>query len=108
MVRKIENRDSLPECSCGAVFTRIIDRPMVIGEIPSYHSPTDGRLITSRSERKADLARSKAIEWEPGIEKDIERRRKHLADEAFKPISDGIDNIVRDLNNAGKLETSDA
>lgn len=36
--------------------------PMVISDIPEYRSPIDGRMITSRSERREDLRRNNCVE----------------------------------------------
>lgn len=41
--------------------------PMIISDIPEYASPVDGRMITSRSERRDDLRRNNAVEWEPSM-----------------------------------------
>lgn len=87
---------------------RIISRPMIQGEITPFHSPTDGRLISSRKEWREDLSRSNALPWEPGIEKDIARRGESEREKAFKPISDAVDNLVRDMNVCGKLENLNA
>lgn len=43
--------------------------PMIMQPIKEYHSPIDGRLITSRHERDDDCRRNDAIPWEPGIGK---------------------------------------
>lgn len=106
--RRIDARNDMPLCACGNVTERILDRPMVMAEITPYTSPYDGRTIYSRSERRADLAQANAIEWEPGIEKDIARRQEYLKEESFKPIADTVDDIVRDLNVSGKLENLNA
>lgn len=80
---------------------------MVQAELTPYLSPNGG-LITSRAERREDLRKSNAIEWEPGIEKDIARRKQENIDASFKPISEAVDNIVRDLAVCGKLENANA
>lgn len=36
--------------------------PMVISDISDYRSPVDGRLISSRSERREDLKRNNCID----------------------------------------------
>jgi hypothetical protein len=36
--------------------------PMVLSDIPEYASPIDGRMITSRSERREDLLRNNCVE----------------------------------------------
>jgi hypothetical protein len=106
--RKIDQRDFLDPCPCGAMPERILEAPAIRPEIPAYHSPTDGRLITSRKERREDLARSNALEWEPGIDKDIARKRQYNIEESFKPISEAVDSIVRDMVVCGKLENVNA
>lgn len=44
-----------------------IAMPMIISDIPEYASPIDGRMITSRSERRDDLARNGCVEYEPSL-----------------------------------------
>ena len=39
--------------------------PMVRSDIPEYRSPIDGKLITSRSHRREDLARNGCVEMDP-------------------------------------------
>jgi len=108
MYRSIADRHNVPVCGCGDLFSRVLDSPMVMPELNPYHSPTDGRLISSREERRKDLQRSKAIAWEPGIEKDIARRKEDQINDSFKPIAAAVDTIVRDLNTSGKLEQQNA
>jgi hypothetical protein len=36
--------------------------PMIMSDIPEYASPIDGRMITSRSERREDLLRNNCVE----------------------------------------------
>lgn len=48
-------------------FAGAIVMPTVISDIPEYRSPIDGRLITSRSERRDDLKRNNCVEWEPSL-----------------------------------------
>lgn len=39
--------------------------PMVMRDIPEYASPIDGRMITTRSERREDLIRNDCYEVDP-------------------------------------------
>lgn len=48
-------------------FAGAIVMPTIISDIPEYRSPIDGRLITSRSERRDDLKRNNCVEWEPSL-----------------------------------------
>lgn len=105
--RRVAERDNLDPCECGGVISRVIDKPMV-AIFPEYDSPLDGRPITSRAQRNEDLRKAKAYEWEPGIEKDIARKKEYEKAAAFQPISDAVDDIVRDLNTSGKLENLNA
>jgi hypothetical protein len=41
--------------------------PTIISDIPEYKSPIDGRVITSRSERRDDLKRNNCVEFEPSM-----------------------------------------
>lgn len=39
-----------------------IAAPIVVSDIPEYRSPIDGKLITSRSHRREDLARNGCVD----------------------------------------------
>jgi hypothetical protein len=41
--------------------------PQIMRDIREYSSPIDGRVITSRSERREDLKRNNCIEWDPAM-----------------------------------------
>ena len=41
--------------------------PFIVSDIPDYHSPIDGRLISGRSQRREDLKRNNAVEYEPSL-----------------------------------------
>ena len=43
-------------------FANEICAPHVISDIPDYASPIDGRMITSRSERRDDLKRNNCVD----------------------------------------------
>lgn len=47
--------------------SRPISMPMIISDIPEYTSPIDGRMITSRSQRRDDLKRNNCVEYEPSL-----------------------------------------
>jgi hypothetical protein len=62
-------------------------------------------MVNSRAQRKEDLKRCGAIEWEPGIDKEIARRKEAVKEEAFKPIEAAVDRIVTEMAVCGKLES---
>jgi len=41
--------------------------PFVVSDIPDYTSPIDGRVISGRVQRREDLKRNNAVEWEPSM-----------------------------------------
>ena len=103
--RKIAERDeNLPIC-CGTAVHRIIKPISVVADIQPYQSPTDGKWVDSRKQRKEDLLRSNAIPWEPGLDQDIARKAQYNKDKAFAPLAAAVDETVSQMVAAGKLET---
>ena len=72
--------------------------PTVRGDIEEYRSPIDGKLITSRSQRREDLKANGCIEWEPGINQSAskglrstgEKRQPGWSRKHQRPIKDGL------------------
>lgn len=62
-------------CECGADAHKRICAPMIQVDIPAYQSPIDGRCISSRAQRREDLARSGCVEYEPSMKEESARRR---------------------------------
>lgn len=100
--RKVEDRDNFAVCDCGSTFQRVLSAPYVRPEIQPYLSP-NGRWITSRAERRDDLSRSNAIEWEPGIEEYVEGKKKDREKESFASIERAVDDITTGMVSSGKL-----
>jgi len=50
---------------CEPGVRQIIRPVQVMRDIPEYRSPVNGKLISSRSERRDDLARTNSREWDP-------------------------------------------
>ncbi len=103
--RKVAQRDEIPFCdACGtSIPKRVISAPYISPDITPYVSPGSGKVISSRAQMEYDLKSTGHIINEPGLRKDIERRKTEVATESFKPIADGIDSTVRNLVNAGQL-----
>lgn len=58
--------------------------PLVIGDLPSYQSPIDGRWIDGRVARREDLARNNCRPWE-GMQQErqeagrrVDEQRRHM------------------------------
>lgn len=102
--RKIDDRDSnLPVC-CDNSMERIIEAAYVRSEIAAYESPAHpGKWVTSRAERRNDLAASGCIEWEPGLTRDVARNRQRTWEQTEKAVDHLVDSTVRDLEASGRL-----
>jgi len=103
--RRMSEYDNLPTCDCGGTFARMLCAPAVHTDITPYQSPGTGEWINSRSAQREDLLKSGSFINEPGVKQDIARRKVEVAEKAFAPVADSIDSTVRELVNAGKLES---
>lgn len=102
--RKVDARNNIPACDCGSECERIISAPYIAPEIQPYVSPGSGKVINSRAQQDYDLRATNSIINEPGLKADIERRKTEVDAATFAPIATAVDNTVRNLVNAGKLE----
>ena len=100
---KIADRNKRRVCVCGAVPERILDAPAVRPEIPEYLSPVTGRPISSRTQRREDLARTGSLEWEPGIQDDCERRRLESIESDYRRVDATIDKTVAEMHASNLL-----
>lgn len=77
--QRMVDRDGLPMVGHNELASspEQIKCPMVMRDTPEYESPIDGRMITSRSWRREDLARNGCIEADPP------KRRKGIKNERF-------------------------
>ncbi len=104
--RPIAERNSLPSCKCEGELFRILAAPMLAPDLSApFQDPNTGQAITSRREWKEALARSGAIPWEAGLDKDIARNRERSYEEAFAPSAKGVDEAGSAAVAAGNLET---
>mgnify|MGYP000199170381 FL=1 len=56
------DKDGNPAVDPSAPYVPV--RPMIMAPMPEYQSPIDGRVISSRMERKDDLERNNCREWD--------------------------------------------
>jgi hypothetical protein len=105
--RRVVDRDSDLFCKkCLSPAERVLTAAMIAADcFTEYVSPGTGRIISSPSARADDLKRSGAILAEPGIEKDVARNKAENIEKSFSPVAAGIDSIVTQLVNTGKLES---
>jgi len=107
---RVADRDDPRQCNgCKWEFVyRIIEAPFVRGEIEPYFSDSTGRMVNSRAQRREDLKAARAYEWEPGIERDVARKKQYNLDASNAEIGKAVDEVVRDMNMSGKLENLNA
>lgn len=74
---KISEYDTPMTCQCGKPAKRQIVPTMLNMDMPNwdrYISPTTGKLITSYKQRKADMAASGCVDYEPSLKHDISKK----------------------------------
>jgi len=101
---KMSEYDELPS-HCGKKVERVICAPAIHTDITPYISPGTGKEVSSRSQQREDLLKSNAIMAEPGIEKDVARWKEEKREKTFAPVAEAVDNAVKQLVNAGKIES---
>lgn len=77
---------------------------MVRGDISPYRSPKSGKWIESRVAQERDLRETGSFILEPGVKRDIEKRKASLIEADYARVDGIVDNIVREMNVSGKLD----
>lgn len=102
--RVVEERNNVPPCTvCGGKREREISAPAVRGEIAPYESPVTGKMITSRTQMREDLAKSGCVINEPGLKREIEKRKVVLQNEAAEKVVAKVDDVVGSLAASGRI-----
>lgn len=53
-------------CECGAVATKVLSAPAVIGDYPGYECPVSGKWVEGRKAHEENLKRTGCRVYEPG------------------------------------------
>lgn len=85
-------RPVVPCGTCGQSSERIFTPPLLVKVAQDVHytSPITGEPIRSYAARAEDMARHGAVEYDPGMTQDVERRRE----ESWKQFEDDVDRTV--------------
>lgn len=106
---KLAQLDDPQNCKCGESAKRLISAPYVHVDFPAYVSPTTGKYITSRTQRREDLKVSNCVEYEPSLKEEKDRRVRedelklektideHVEKTIFEMPSDKRDKLVSEL-----------
>lgn len=97
---KLANLDELQTCECNAHAHRVISACMFsidATNFPAYQSPTTGRIISSKSQRREDMAASGCVDYEPSL---IEHQAKRVAREDAeldKKVDEHIEKTIYEM-----------
>lgn len=97
---KLSNLDDEQICECNAKATRIISAPMFsidATNFPAYQSPTTGRWITSKTQRREDMAASGCVDYEPSLAKEQERRIAREDAELEKKVDEHVEKTIYEM-----------
>lgn len=102
---KLANLDESQICECNAPAHRVISACMFsidATNFPAYQSPTTGRIITSKTQRREDMAASGCVDYEPSL---IEHQAKRIAREDAeldKKVDEHIEKTIYEMPAAKK------
>lgn len=71
--------------------------PMMAVDIPAYQSPVDGKVISSRRQRKEDLKRNGCVEWEPGFNEETARNRAAAEQAEERALDATVEEFIEKL-----------
>lgn len=77
---KLKDYDQSQTCECNAPATKQLSAPMLQVDFPAYQSPSSGKWITSRTERREDLRATNCVEYEPSMVQ--EQVKRYAAEDA--------------------------
>ena len=75
---KLAAYDAPQVCDCGAPASRKVSTPMFsidATNFEAYESPTTGRWITSKTQRREDMKASGCVDYEPSMKQEMERKK---------------------------------
>lgn len=102
---KLANLDEPQTCECNAKATRMLSAPMfnidATNFIP-YQSPTTGRTITSKTQRREDMAASGCVDYEPSLVAHQQKRIEREDAELDKKVEEHVEKTIYEMPTAKK------
>lgn len=100
--KRVAELDREERCQCGEIADRQIVKTLAVrGMFEPYVSEASGRVITTPSQRRDDLARTGCIEYDPEMRKDVQRSNEE-ADKKFDQLLDrSLGETLQNLNSSG-------
>lgn len=97
---KLENIDEPQTCECNAQAHRVISACMFsidATNFPAYQSPTTGRYITSKTQRREDMAASGCVDYEPSLVKYQNARIAREDAELEKKVDEHVEKTIYEM-----------
>jgi len=94
---KLADLDDIQTCNCGQKAQRQISAPAFQVDFPAYISPTSGKLISSRTQRKEDLKASNCVEYEPSMKEEKDRRVREDELKLDKKIDEHVEKTIFEM-----------
>lgn len=87
-------------CECGSAAKRVISPVMFsidATNFQAYESPTTGRWITSKAQRKEDMAASGCVDYEPSLKDEQIRRIAREDAELDKKVEEHVEKTIYEM-----------
>jgi len=90
-------------CECGSAAKRIITPVMFsidATNFPAYESPTTGKWITSKTQRKEDMAVSNCVDYEPSLKDEQTKRIAREDAELEQKVDEHVEKTIYEMPTA--------
>lgn len=97
---KLANLDDPQTCECNAKATRVISPCMFsidATNFPAYQSPTTGRVISSKTQRREDMAASGCVDYEPSMIAHQAKRIEREDAELDKKVDEHVEKTIYEM-----------
>ena len=97
---KLQNIDEPQICECNAPAHRLISACMFsidATNFPAYQSPTTGKWITSKTQRREDMAVSGCVDYEPSLIDHSQKRMAREDAELDKKVDEHIEKTIYEM-----------
>ena len=98
---KLRELDGQQVCECGSIATRLISAPMFSIDATNfvpYESPTTGKWISSKVQRREDMKASGCVEYEPSMKDEMLRRHKAEDEALDKKIDEHVEKEIYSMD----------
>lgn len=102
-VLRLAEYDTPQTCECGSAAKRIITPVMFsidATNFPAYESPTTGKWITSKTQRKEDMAVSNCVDYEPSLKDEQTKRIAREDAELDKQVDEHVEKTIYEMPTA--------